>query len=191
MLENILLLLITISQVRKDPVFEYVLHTEDIPLNIYWISDENVLLSYLNGAEIFNLENRSRNRLEHCENCIYGYDMEILRCEYEHRSINSLEEFSTTIYLYDSRDTLLFKKDLFPTVIPIVCKKGYIILQNAYSFLERKTYKLNIENGEIQEELNSKQKKIDGLPEYTNISIGEKRLILLTEENILKIYRRY
>ena len=188
MLENLLLLFFTIFQTEKIPKFEYILPTSEVPLNIYWISHDNVLLSYTTHSEIYNLENRTKNILEVCYNCIYGYERELLRCEYEHRSIKSMDEFSTSISLYDSKENLLFKKDIFPTVIPIVCKKNFIILQNAYSFLEGRTYKLNIENGELLEVQNSKGKRIDGLPEYTNISVGQKRLILLTEENLLRVY---
>lgn len=191
MLENLLLLFFTIFQKENIPKFEYILPTSKIPLNIYWISHDNVLLSYTSHSEIYNLENRTKNMIEDCKNCIYGYEGELLRCEYVHRGIKSMDELSTTISLYDSKDTLLFKRDLFPTVIPIVCKKKYIVLQNAYSFLERKTYQLNIENGELLEIQSSKGKKIDGLPEYTNISVGEKRLILLTEENLLRVYKLY
>lgn len=61
------LLLILLSLFLKDqPTFtkEYVIPTEQIPLNIYWISRDNILLSYINGAEIFNLESRRQNTLE-------------------------------------------------------------------------------------------------------------------------------
>lgn len=188
------LLLILLSLFAKDqPTFtqEYVIPTEQIPLNIYWISQDNILLSYINGSEIFNLENRERNILEECKNCIYGYDKELLRCEYEHREIQSMDEFSTTISLYDSKDTLIFKKDLFPTLIPTVCKRESIILKNAYSFLEKKTYYLDISTNEFKE-LEKQKVKIstDTLPLYKEISVGKERVILLTEDNLLTVYRR-
>lgn len=188
------LLLILLSLFLKDqPTFtkEYVIPTEQIPLNIYWISRDNILLSYINGAEIFNLESRRQNTLEECKNCIYGYDKELLRCEYEHREIQSMNEFSTTVYVYDSKNTLIFQKDLFPTVIPIICKKEYIIFKNAYSFLEKKTYYLDIQKNTFEEVSHlKKEKNIPNLPNYRNISIGEERVILLTEDNLLTVYKR-
>lgn len=192
MLKQILLSLITIFLPQQEITYtkEYLLNTESIPLNIYWISDDNILISYSNGAEIFNLENRARNSLDDCSNCIYGYDREILRCEYIHREIKSMYEFSTTVSIYDSKENLVLRKDLFPTVIPVICKKEYVVLKNAYSFLEKKTYYLDIQKSELEE---ISQKKSDihisGLPKYRNISVGNERVILLTEENLLTVYR--
>lgn len=191
MLKNILLILLSLLLTEKNLKFEYVIQTESIPLNIYWISHDNILLSYLNEAEIFNLENRVRNKLNDCESCIYGYDKEILRCEYIHREIKSMQEFSTTVSMFDSKENLIFKKDIFPTVIPVICTKRYIILKNAYSFLEQKTYYLDIQSNELKDF--KKQKKnpaINSLPPYKNISVGKERVILLTEENLLTVYRR-
>jgi len=191
MLENLLFLFFNIFQKEVTAEFEYVLPTNDIPLNIYWISQDNVLLSYFTHSEIYSLENRERNILEECKNCIYGYDREILKCKYEHSTIQSTKEFSTSIYLYNSKNELVFSKDLFPTVIPIVCKKKYIILKNAYPFLEKKTFVLDIEGGKEREISKGKDFYIRGLPEFQNISIGEERIILLTRENLLKVYKRY
>lgn len=193
MLKQILLSLLTILLPQQAITYtkEYLLNTESIPLNIYWISEDNILLSYLNGAEIFNLENRTRNRIEGCSNCIYGYDRELLRCEYVHREIQSIEEFSTTVYLYDFKENLIFQKDIFPTVIPAICKRDYILLKNAYPFLEKKSYVLDVNSEEIKDYI--QQRKIidvEGLPKYTNISIGKERLLLLSKENILSVYKR-
>ncbi len=192
MLQKLLILLLTLFP-KEESTFtkEYIIPTEQIPLNIYWISQNNILLSYLNKGEIFNLENRERNILEECKNCIYGYYKELLKCEYEHRDIQSMDEFSTTISLYDSTNTLIFKKDIFPTVIPTVCKKEYIVLKNAYSFLEKKTYYLDIKKDNLGEVNNLKRDiSIPNLPKYKNIAIGEERVILLTEENFLAVYKR-
>jgi hypothetical protein len=192
MLQKLLILLLTLFP-KEESTFtkEYIIPTEQIPLNIYWISEDNILLSYLNKGEIFNLENRKRNILEECKNCIYGYGRELLKCEYEHRDIQSMDEFSTTISLYDSTNTLIFKKDIFPTVIPTVCKKEYIVLKNAYSFLEKKTYYLDIKKDNLEEVNNLKREiSIPNLPKYKNIAIGEERVILLTEENFLAVYKR-
>ncbi|MFA5622814.1 MAG: hypothetical protein WC981_01110 [Candidatus Dojkabacteria bacterium] len=191
MLKNILFLLLSLLLTKENLEFEYVIQTESTPLNIYWISQDNILLSYLNEAEIFNLENRVRNKLDDCESCIYGYDKEILRCEYTHREIKSMQEFSTTVSIFDSKENLIFKKDIFPTVIPITCTKDYILLKNAYSFLEQKTYYLDIQKSELKEfERERKDLAINSLPPYKNISIGKERVILLTEENLLTVYRR-
>jgi len=191
MLANFLLLFFTIFQKEFVIEFEYVLPTNGIPLNIYWISQDNVLLSYFSHSEIFNLENRERNILEECKNCIYGYDREILKCKYEHHTIKSIEEFSTSIYLYNSNDELIFSKDLLPTVVPVVCKKKYIILKNAYPFLEKNTFLLDVEEGKEREISKGKDFYIRGLPEFQNISIGEERIILLTRDNLLKVYKIY
>lgn len=102
-----------------------------------------------------------------------------------------MNEFSTTVYVYDSKNTLIFQKDLFPTVIPIICKKEYIIFKNAYSFLEKKTYYLDIQKNTFEEVSHlKKEKNIPNLPNYRNISIGEERILLLTEENLLTVYKR-
>lgn len=191
MLKNILFILLSLFLTEKNLEFEYMIQTESIPLNIYWISQENILLSYLNEAEIFNLENRVRNKLNDCESCIYGYDKEILRCEYIHREIKSMQEFSTTVSMFDSKENLIFKKDIFPTVIPVICTKRYIVLKNAYSFLEQKTYLLNTSNALLEEYIYKEKKfKNSNLPKHKNITVGEDKVILLTNNYLLKVYRK-
>ena len=182
-------LLTTLLSLFVQIEYDFVIYSDTIPLNIYWISEDNILLSYINRAEIFNLENRDRNSLNNCTNCIYGYEGEILRCEYIHREIQSSKEFSTTISVYDSKDKLIFQKDLFPTLIPTICKKEYIILKNAYPFLEEKTYILDTKTQNLSEQkIKRAIPKIKGL-EYKNISIGEGRIIIETGNNILEVYK--
>lgn len=159
---------------------EYIIKLDQTPLNIYWISEDNILLSYLNYSEIFNIESRSRNKLEDCTNCIYGYDREILRCEYEHREIHRIDEYSTTVYIFNSSNKLLYTKDIFETVAPVVCMKEYLLLRNAYSFLEETEYLLNTKTGNVT--------KLDMILER-NIFRNNKKKIFLTKKllNILSI----
>lgn len=178
MIKELFLFLLSFLNTEKSFAFEYVLPVESSPLNIYWISENNILISYRNKAEIVNLENRARNTLEECTNCIYGYDGEIVRCEYVHREIESSEEFSTTIYVYNSKEEIVFQKDLFPTVLPTLCKKDFLLLKSAYSFLEQKSYYLDTTDG-LLSEYNIQEK---------NRSVGERYLILIGEGNFLKIY---
>lgn len=179
MLEKLILLL-TILLPRNEPTYtqEYFTQLQQTPLNIYWISDDNILLSYINSAEIFNLENRQRNVLEECTNCVYGYDKEIIRCEYIHRDIQSTDEYSTTINIYDSRTNQIYTKDIFPTVIPTICTRNYLILKNAYSFLEDKTYLLNLHTDELKE-----------IEKEQRITVWRERMIKL-EERYLSVYKR-
>lgn len=189
MFNKIFLSLITLFNSFQTPTLAYVLPIESNPINIYWISQNNILISYPNKGDIFNLESRQRNKLDDCTNCIYGYDKEILKCEYVHRDISSPEEFSTSIYVYDSKNELIFQKDIFPTVIPISCKKDSIILKSAYSFLEQKKYSLNTETGELKEY--KKEKEIyPKILNYKNISVGEKYVVALQDDKRLYIYRK-
>ncbi len=179
----------TLFNTYSVPTFVYVLPIESNPVNIYWISQNNILISYPNQGEIFNLESRQRNKLEDCTNCIYGYDKEILRCEYVHREISSPEEFSTSISVYNSKNELIFQQDLFPTVIPISCKKDSLILKSAYSFLEQKIYILDTKDGEFKE-YEKKEKIYPQISNYKNISVGGKYIVSLEDERLLKIYLR-
>ena len=126
----------------KEEVYtkEYPIYIPQIPHHIYWIDDINILLSSYGYTEIYNIYTRKSNTIDTCDTCIYGYDKGFVYCKYEHRGIQSMKEFSTTLYIYSMRGELLYSKDLFPTVIPIICLKDYVILESAYSFLEQKRY---------------------------------------------------
>lgn len=171
---------------------EYLLQTEDIPLNIYWISEDNILLSYpTNVADIYNLESGQKNRLDKCNKCVYGYDGEILRCEYINRNINTPQDPATTIYMYNSQNDLIFQQDLYHTLLPVVCKKEEILLRVNHPALQEKIFSLNTKSGELKNfQKQFKKVDIDGLPKYKNISISKKRIILLTNEGYLTVYKR-
>jgi hypothetical protein len=101
-----------------------------------------------------------------------------------------MQEFSTTISIFDSKENLIFKKDIFPTVIPVTCTKKYIVLKNAYSFLEEKTYFLDIQKSELKDfKKENKDLPIKDPPPYKNISVGKEKIILLTKDNFLTVYR--
>lgn len=128
--------------------------TKYVPQYIYWVDDINVLLSSHGYTEIFNTYNRKSNAIETCNNCIYGYDSGFIYCKYVNRDISSMKEFSTTIGVYDIKNNLIFSKDIFPTVAPIVCKRDYIVLKTNDPNLEENTYVLDIQKDtfEIYEE---------------------------------------
>lgn len=149
MILNIFLFILTLF-FRDEESFDYSKYLDEKPLHTYRISDKNILLSYSDGADIYNIETRQRNTLEKCTNCVYGYDGEIVRCEYEHRQIESIEEYSTSISVYDSSNDLLSTYDIFPTVTPFVCTKRYVLLKSAYPFLEQNTYILYLDTGELK-----------------------------------------
>ncbi len=130
---------------RDDPyIKEYMIDTEFVPAYVYWIDDINVLLSTYGYTQIFNTYNRKNNIIDTCDSCIYGYDRGFVYCKYEHRNIKSMKEFSTTIKQYDMDSNLIFSKDLFPTVIPLICKRENIILKTGDPVLEQNTYILDI-----------------------------------------------
>lgn len=157
---------------------EYIIQLEQPLLNIYWISENNILLSYINSSEILNLENRSRYKLGNCTNCVYGYDREIVRCEYSHREIHSMNEYSTTVSIFDESNNLLYTKDIFETVTPVICMKEYILLINAYSFLEEKNYLLNTETGNIN--------ILNRIQEKDVFKNGNRKIYL--KDSLIKIY---
>jgi hypothetical protein len=181
MKELLLLLISLFIPFREDSYLkDHIINIENPPIYIYWISEDVVLLSYVNYAEIYNLRYRNRNKLEECSNCIYGYDKEIVKCFYEHRMIKSIDEFSTSITLLDSNENTLFKENLFPTVIPYICMKEYIYLRSAYTFLENKSYILNTQN------------RI--LSDYTEvpdeiIAKNDKWLLKINVEKLLYVYK--
>jgi hypothetical protein len=190
-MKELLLLIISFIMPLKENSFEkdFIIHTEETPTQIYWISDDVILLSYTSYAEIFNLNNRKRNRLEECKNCLYGYDKEIVLCEYEHRVINNTNEYSTEIKVRNMNGEVLLEKGIFPTVIPSVCKKDSILLKNAFPFLEEKFYRLSKDGfGEITVKRESRTFK--GIAKYKSISVGKERILVLDWENTLWVYKR-
>ena len=85
---------------------------------------------------------------------------------------------------------LLYSKDLFPTVIPIICLKDYVILESAYSFLEQKRYILK---NDVLKEIPYIQKRdsLKGIEStYTIVSKRNdlKKVIVLDEYSRLWVY---
>lgn len=159
-----------------------------VPEYIYWIDESNVLLSYLGGGVIYNIESRKRNTLQECNDCTYGFDYEFTTCKFVHREINSVNEFSTTVYLNEK------SMDVFPTVVPTVCKSDFVILKSAYSFLEQKTYIADFKEGSFKEFIREKSKdSFNGIEDgYITLSKSKdlSKLIVLDEYYQLWVYER-
>lgn len=156
MLKEILFYILSLIFSKQEDIYikEYMIDTKYVPQYIYWIDDINVLLSSYGYTEIFNTYNRKSNAVDTCNNCIYGYDSGFIYCKYVNRNISSMKEFSTTIGVYDIKNNLIFSKDIFPTVAPIVCKRDYIVLKTNDPNLEENTYVFDIKKDtfEIYEE---------------------------------------
>ena len=103
-----------------------------------------------------------------------------------------MEEFSTTVYIYNIDGELLYSKDLFPTVIPIVCLKDSVVLESAYSFLEQKRYILK--NDVLEEVPYIKKKEIFKGIEGSNTVVSKrkdsKKVIVLDEYTRLWVYTK-
>ena len=187
LLTYILLLLFPKEEVYTK---EFEIYTSQIPQHIYWIDDINILLSSYGYTEIYNIYTRKSNTIDTCDTCIYGYDRGFIYCKYEHREIQSMEEFSTTVYIYNIDGELLYSKDLFPTVIPIVCLKDYVVLESAYSFLEQKRYLLK--NDVLKEVSYIKKKEIFKGIEGSNTVVSKRKdsskVIVLDEYTRLWLY---
>ena len=154
MIKEILFYILSLLFPKDEIVYvkEYMIDTKYVPQQIVWIDDINVLLSSYGYTEIFNTYNRGSNIIDTCNNCIYGYDFGFIYCKYINRNISSINEFSTTLEVYDIKDSLLFRKDLFPTVAPILCKRSYIILETNDPNLEQNRYILDIESNILEKE---------------------------------------
>ena len=170
------------SKQENTYIKEYMIDTKYVPQYIYWIDDINVLLSSYGYTEIFNTYSRKSNTIDTCDNCIYGYDKGFVYCMYENRDIFSMDEFSTSIGLYDIKNNLIFSKDIFPTVIPTVCKRDYIVLRTGDPILEQNTYILDMKKDtfEIYEE---EEKK-----EWESRDMSKK--VVIDDYNILWFYKR-
>ncbi len=146
MFKEILFYILSLIFSKQEDTYinEYMIDTKYVPQYIYWIDDINVLLSSYGYTEIFNIYNRKSNTIDTCSNCIYGYDRGFVYCKYENRNISSMREFSTTIEQYDIKNNLIFSKDIFPTVIPFVCTKDYILFKTGDPVLEQNMYILDI-----------------------------------------------
>ncbi len=195
MLKEILLYILLLI-FPKEEVYtkQYVINTSHIPKYIYWIDDINVLLSSYGYTQIYNTLTRDMSEIDTCSECIYGYDMGFVYCKYEHRLIESMEEFSSSVYLYDIGGNLLFSKDMFPTVVPLVCTRDYILLHTAYSFLEQKTYLIDIKGDVFREyEYLKRESKYNGIQgKYITVSESRdlSRLIVLDEFYRLLVYTK-
>lgn len=196
MLKDILLLILSLIFPPKEDVYvkDHMILTNQIPSYIYWIDDSNVLLSSYGYTQIYNTYNRNSNVIDTCKNCIYGYDFGLFYCSYEHRDIDSKDEFSSTIYQYNSDGNLIFKKDIFETVIPLVCKRDYIILETGDPVLEQNTYLLNIKVNTYERYVKDfKEEKIKGI-DMGYVSIFKSRnlgkIIVMDQYNRLWVYRR-
>lgn len=189
-----LLIYIFLLLFPKEDVFtkEFEIRTLYLPKHIYWIDDINILLSSYGHTEIYNIYTRRSNTIDTCETCIYGYDRGFVYCKYEHREIQSMKEFSTTLYIYNMKGELLYFRDIFPTVIPIVCLKDYVILESAYSFLEQKRY---VFKNSVLDEVSYIQKKevLEGIEKSNTIVTKRndfKKVIVLDEYSRLWVYTK-
>ncbi len=196
MLKNILLLILSLIFPQKEVVYvkDHMILTNHTPSYIYWIDDSNVLLSSYGYTQIYNTDNRKSNVIDTCKNCIYGYDFGLFYCSFKHRDIDSMDEFSSTIYQYNSKGELIFKKDIFQTVVPLVCKKDYILLETGDPVLEQNTYLLNIKEN-IYEKVEKEESKeeIKGIDiKYLSLSKSKdtEKVIVLDEYKRLWVYMR-
>jgi hypothetical protein len=196
MLKDILLLILSLIFPPKEDIYvkDHMILTNQIPSYIYWIDDSNVLLSSYGYTQIYNTYNRNSNVIDTCKKCIYGYDYGLFYCSYEHRDIDSRDEFSSTIYQYNSEGNLIFKKDIFETVIPLVCKRDYIILETGDPQLEQNTYVLNIKENTYERYVKDfKEEKIKGIDiEYGLIfkSMNLEKIIVMDQYNRLWVYEK-
>lgn len=196
MLKNILLLILSLIFPQKEVVYvkDHMILTNHTPSYIYWIDDSNVLLSSYGDTQIYNTENRKSNVIDTCDKCIYGYDFGLFYCSYAHRDIDRREEFSSTIYQYNSNGKLIFSKDIFETVVPLVCKRDYIVLKTGDPVLEQNTYLLNTkEDTYIEIVLEDKKEKIKGIDiEYVSFSKSRdmEKVIVMDGNKRLWVYRR-
>jgi hypothetical protein len=175
-------------------VKEHMIDIEFVPVNICWIDDINVLLSSYGNTFIYNIYNRESNKIDTCESCLYGYDSGFVYCKFEHREIQSIQEFSTTISLFDIQDFLIFRKDIFPTVVPSNCSRKNVLLYPAYSFLEQNNYVIDIEKDSFEEsDLEEEEKIFNGIPDNYLI-LSQRRdsniLIVMDEFNRLWVYTK-
>jgi len=195
MLRDILLYILLLIFPKEDIYTkQYAINTLHIPKYIYWVDDINVLLCSYGYTQIYNTRTRHMSEIDTCEKCIYGYDRGFVYCKYEHRLIESMREFSTSIFVYDIDGNLLYSKDLFPTVVPLVCTRDYIVLTPAYSFLEQKTYLIDIKRDMFREyEYVRVKREYNGIQEEY-ITVSERndleRLIVLDGYYRLWVYEK-
>ncbi len=196
MFKNILLLILSLIFPTKADVYykDHMILTNNIPSYIYWIDDSNVLLSSYGYTQIYNTENRKSNVIDTCKECIYGYDYGLFYCKYVHRDIDSMDEFSSTIYQYNSKGVLIFKKDIFQTVVPLVCKKDYILLETGDPVLEQNTYLLNTKESIYERYVKDfKEEEIKGIDiEYLSLSKSKdmEKIIVMDQYNRLWVYMK-
>lgn len=152
MIKELIVYILSLLFPKDEVVYvkEYMIDTKYTPVQIVWIDDINVLLSSYGYTKIFNTYNRGSHTIDTCTNCIYGYDFGFIYCKYINRNISSMDEFSTTLEVYDIKDRLLFTKDIFPTVAPILCKEDYIVLKTNDPNLEQNIYILDIKSNTLE-----------------------------------------
>ena len=196
MLKDILLLILSLIFPQKEVVYvkDHMILTNHTPSYIYWIDDSNVLLSSYGYTLIYNTNNRKSNVIDTCKDCIYGYDFGLFYCSFKHRDIDSMDEFSSTIYQYNSKGELIFKKDIFQTVVPLVCKKDYIVLETGDPVLEQNTYLLNTKKNTYEIYVKDfKEEEIKGIDsKYLSLSKSKdmQKVIVMDQYNRLWVYMR-
>lgn len=196
MIKQILLLILSFIFPHKEVVYvkDHMILTNHTPSYIYWIDDSNVLLSSYGYTQIYNTDNRKSNVIDTCKNCIYGYDFGLFYCSFKHRDIDSMDEFSSTIYQYNSKGELIFKKDIFQTVVPLVCKRDYIFLETGDPVLEQNTYLLNTKENSYERYVKDfKEEEIKGIDsKYLSLSKSrdQEKIIVLDEYKRLWVYMR-
>ncbi len=196
MIKSIIFYLLSLLIPQKESMYikEHMINTKYVPLYVYWIDESNILLSSYGYTEIYNTNTRKNSTIDTCEKCIYGYSSGIFRCEFENRDIDSRDEFSSTIYQYNTEGDLILKRDIFESVIPIVCKEDYIILSTSNPMLEQKLYVLDIKNDKFMEYLKpEKEDPFKGVEAgYITVSksFGNEKLVILDNYYRLWIYKR-
>jgi len=185
MIKELILYILSLFFPKDETIYikEYMIDTKYVPQEIVWIDDINVLLSSYGYTEIFNTNNRKKNIIDTCENCIYGYDFGFIYCKYINRNINSWGEFSTSIEVYDIDKNLLFSKEIFPTVAPTLCKRDYILFNTNDPNLKQYSYILDIKNGTLEGRDEPQENK-----EWYSKDMSKK--IIIGEDYRLWVYER-
>ncbi|NLE30935.1 hypothetical protein GX618_01505, partial [Candidatus Dojkabacteria bacterium] len=94
----------------------------------------------------------------------------------------------------NSKGELIFKKDIFQTVVPLVCKKDYIVLETGDPVLEQNTYLLNTKENTYEIYVKDfKEEEIKGIDsKYLSLSKSKdmQKVIVMDQYNRLWVYMR-
>lgn len=181
---NIFALLLRLNIIVID---SYQLHL-DMQYPILWIDDNNIIVNSTRKSYLYNIIEREEvEKYERKENQVFGYDEEVVYCEWRNREINSIDEYSTHLVKKNITGDVLLDIEFKPTVYVLECGKKIILktvppIEERYYLFSDKLYEIDNYSPKM---ISSNHKYFFTLDNFNNYWINSLRVNLFRERFII------